>query len=163
MSIFTTFDNLCGKWLDYRTNQALEQVPVTGLEFFDIHANKKGVELLASHPVFASLAVECTDMLAKENAKNYLEMEVMPRLDRGTRAFVITIAFKDGEAPGHKAARLEVEVTRLAALVDSRTAALEKIDKRTYKYFSLPLYDNMVIEIQAVNNIVRRELEAHPK
>lgn len=55
----------------------------------------------------AKIAQDMASLLNKNNAKNYIELDVMPRLDRNLRPIRLTVQWSDGLSPAAKAAQLE--------------------------------------------------------
>lgn len=107
-------DRLAGWWLDWRTSRAVAED--SELKQFDLRrfdATPEGMTLVAIAPAVVMFADEAATLLEAHNAKNYIEFDLMPRLDRGLRPVRVTVQWANGESPAVKAARLEAELTAL--------------------------------------------------
>jgi hypothetical protein len=117
-------DRLACWWLDYRQDQRVrtmkhdhpELAVEPGLKRVEIGSHEW--EMVATHPGVYMMADEMAAFLEANNAKNYCEFDMMPRLDRGTHPIRVTVQWAYGESPAKKAARLEAEVERLQAQRD---------------------------------------------
>lgn len=129
MKLLSAIDRIAASWLDYRTRKEIERrdksEAVDDVELLDFQVSReRGAEILLSHPNFAFLAQELVSLLQSQDAPNFIQMEVLPRLDRGQRAIILTVAYKDGEMPAVQNARLKREIEELKArLEDMRSEA----------------------------------------
>ena len=108
-------DRLAGCWLDWRTDQAVKRFPPELLELnlHKVKAGENGWQVVMSAPAVVVLADQAAALLNAEHAENYVQFDMMPRLDRGKPPIRITVQWASGEAPGTKAARLESELADL--------------------------------------------------
>lgn len=132
-------DRLAGWWIDWRTDQDAKKNPVIqefNLKRFD--QTPGGYEIMAIAPGVAILADQAAELLKANNAENYIQFDMQPRLDRGLAPVCVTVQWARKESPANRAARLEKELVELeghcAALVAYRDRAgalnfqLEKAD-----------------------------------
>jgi hypothetical protein len=117
--LLSQLDKLAGWWLDWRTVQLIKSDPEhVEPELVDLQVSKeRGLEMVMAHPLIASLAIEAANFLGDHHASNYVQMELQPRLDRGVRPIILTIAYKDGEMPARKAAKFETALRASNALL----------------------------------------------
>lgn len=107
-------DRLAGLWLDWRMDQESVKNPV--MKEFDLKKaefDENGFHAIASFPGIAILADEAANMLTASSAKNYLEFDMMPRLDRGLRPIRVTVQWAEGESPAAQAEHLRQELESL--------------------------------------------------
>lgn len=105
-------DRLAGWWLDYRTDQRVKNSPEYA-EFSKLSISKLDPstgELVFNGSFIAYFADEAATFLDKHNAENYVQFDMLPRIDRGLRPVRVTVAWAKGESPASKAARLEHEL-----------------------------------------------------
>lgn len=109
--LFELIDKLAGKWFDWRMTtdpEVKRTYEEFGLKTFEV---KDGFfEATYVTPVAAFIAGEFAAMLNAANAKNYIEFDMMPRLDRGMRPIRVTIQWANGISPADKAAQLAERV-----------------------------------------------------
>jgi len=124
--IFTNLiDRLACAWLDWRQNQNIEQLKRDMPEMaeeFRLHSaeirNGK-LDLAIMHPAIYVMADEAAAFLKDNGARNYVQFDMMPRLDRGLRPIRVTVQWADGEMPASKASRLERELAELRKVFES--------------------------------------------
>lgn len=107
-------DRLAGWWLDWRMRQAVANHPELkrfGIERFEGHEG--GFDLVMTTPVAAILADGLAEFLQENNAENYIQFDVMPRLDRGLPPVRVTVQWANGMSPAQKAAMLEERIEEL--------------------------------------------------
>ena len=111
MNLFRLIDKLTGRWMDWRTDQDIKSLPpeLRRLEFHKTEANTSGWEIIAFAPAIAFLADQASELLNALHAENYVQFDMMPRLDRGKPPIRVTVQWARGESPAMKAARLESE------------------------------------------------------
>lgn len=123
MGVFRFIDRLAGRWLDWRTDRAVMHLPEDckdiRLHKVDIEDRACNITLMA--PGVAILAEQAADLLEAEHAENYVQFNMMPRLDRGLRPILVTVQWAYGEAPGKQNARLRAEVEQLKARIAELT------------------------------------------
>ena len=111
-------DRLANLWLQARYEWRCRHVPeireqIEQFGMRSINAIPGGWEAVYMTPAAAMIANEMAKMLDKAKAKNYLQFDFMPRLDRGMKAVRVTIQWADGESPAAKTARLEGRLKQL--------------------------------------------------
>lgn len=112
--ILDMIDRMAGRWMDWRTGQKLEkdsELREFNLKRFD--QTPEGYTIMATAPGIAILADQAAQLLVANNAKNYVQFDMLPRLDRDLRPIRVTVQWAGGESPATKAARLERELERL--------------------------------------------------
>lgn len=118
--VLTIVDKLAGLWLNWRMDRQVRQNNRVGeMNLKKVEFDENGFHLIASFPGVVLLADEAAAMLDANNAKNYLQFDMQPRLDRGKRPIRVTVQWASGESPAAKAARLEQETERLRAEVET--------------------------------------------
>ena len=112
--MFRLIDRFAGWWLNLRMTQYIAGKPE--LQDFNLKEARFDVDdfhMIASFPGVVILAEQCSQMLEANNAKNYVEFDMMPRLDRGIRPIRVTVQWINGLSPAKKATRL-VELVKEA-------------------------------------------------
>ena len=113
-----TIDRLAGLWLDWRQSRAIKRDPDL-CEKFDVKrvAVEDG-ELKGTFvtPAAAILAEGMSQMLTDAGAENYVQFDMLPRMDRGLRTVRVTVQWADGETPAGKAARLTKQIQEALAV-----------------------------------------------
>jgi len=110
--LLSKVDAAAGAWLEWRTWKFIEE-SIDEPELTSINFRKGQLDVVLSHPGVATLASECVSFLQAHNAPNFVEMELMPRIDKGSRGVIVTIAYKDGETPAWQIKRLKQEIAAL--------------------------------------------------
>ncbi len=82
--------------------------------------DESGFHVVASFPGVVVLADEAARMLDASNAENYIEFDMMPRLDRGLPPVRVTVQWADEMSPAQKAAMLEKRIKELEEENDER-------------------------------------------
>ena len=127
-NILSLIDKAAGKWLDYRTEWRIKNdSEMSNIFFHDISINKSGMETTIVSPAIAVMADEAASMLDASNAKNYIQFDMLPRVDRGLRPIRVTVQFANGEAPAEKSARLEKENSLLQKHIKYLEERIEEI------------------------------------
>lgn len=118
MSIFTLLDKVAGAWLDFRSEQRIKNDPILNKMFLEkASISNTDMEIAMVSPAIAVMADEAATMLNANNAKNYVQFDMLPRVDRGLSAIRVTVQWANGEAPAEKAARLEKDVEKLTGIL----------------------------------------------
>lgn len=113
-------------------------------ELNQLHMEPGELSIKAFSPMVAVIAEEAAKMLEANNAKNYLEMEFIPRVARNLRSIRMTVRWSNGRMPGQEVARLKEEFGRLDSLI-------ERIgDKRPSQ-----------ADMKAITETVKRALSGH--
>jgi hypothetical protein len=106
-------DRMAGKWLDWRLDRECRSSPqIQELRLLNAYIEPGRYNLMMSGPDIVHLADQAASMLEQQNAKNYIQFDMTPRVDRGLKPVRVTVQWAMGEAPGSKAARLEVELKK---------------------------------------------------
>jgi len=120
--MFQLLDKLAGWYLDWRTHRAVSNDPE--LKQFELHKaeiNKHGIEIIVHAPAIAILADQAADLLEANNAKNYVQFDMLPRPDRGLHPVRVTVQWANGMSPAEKAAQLTDALRQLIPIAeDSR-------------------------------------------
>lgn len=104
-------DRLAGWWLDWRTDRAARKDPL--FAEFNLHkfnADGKSMELVIATETVAILADQAATMLKENDAENFIQLDMMPRLDRMLPPVRVTVQWANGMSPAQKCAKLEGEV-----------------------------------------------------
>jgi hypothetical protein len=121
--ILNLIDRLAGRWIDFRIEQAATKNPGIGeFKLKKVEFDENGFHMIASFPGVVMIADEAAAMLDANDARSYVEFDMMPRLDRGKRPIRITVQWAWAESPAAKAARLERELEILTAALDAGDA-----------------------------------------
>ena len=119
----TLIDRLAGLWIDWRIGRAASNNPEIGeFKLQRAEFDENGFHMIASFPGVVMIADEAAAMLEANNAKNYVQFDMMPRLDRGKRPICVTVQWAWAESPAAKAARLERELEILTEALDAGDA-----------------------------------------
>lgn len=115
MKILRLADRLAGWWIDWRIDRHIKKRPeLHDFEMIslDIKRGRKqgNIELLVATSAISILADHAATMLAENNAKNYVQFDMMPRVDRGLRPIRVTVQWAGGLSPAKKVAQLEQAV-----------------------------------------------------
>ncbi len=113
MNLFTTIDKFAGRWLNWRTEREAAKF-IDELQLHQIDFDQGTTNIVISHSAIAYLASEAAKILDEANAENYVQFDMMPRPDHGTKPIRVTVQWMHGEAPASKAARLEKELEILS-------------------------------------------------
>ncbi len=111
-------DKLAGWWIDWRTDQAAKTKPDIqefNLQRYD-QTTPGSYEIFALAPGIVILADQAAELLKANNAENYVQFDMMPRLDRGLSAIRVTVQWARGESPATMVARLKNEIEELKNL-----------------------------------------------
>ncbi len=117
-------DKLAGWYLDWRVHRAVSNDPE--LKQFQLHKaemTEHGLEIVAHAPAVTILADQAAALLEANNARNYIQFDMMPRPDRGLRPIRITIQRADGMLPAEKAAKLADALRQLIPIAESAMQA----------------------------------------
>jgi len=116
MNLLSKVDGLAGRWLNWRTWQEIKAEAKDEAELLSLEASReKGIELSVTHPNVANLFLELVSYLQSQDAPNFVQVEVKPRINVGKRNVVITVAYSDGEMPGAQCVRLRKELSEIKA------------------------------------------------
>ena len=110
MSVLDFLDKAAGNWLDWRRDQAAKKMDIPPVDILNVQLSNAGMEAVLEHPAIAYLADEASALLDKANARNYLQIDLMPRADRGTNMIRVTIQRAEGMSPATKNIMLEQQI-----------------------------------------------------
>ena len=112
-------DKLAGRWMDWRSDQAVQELPpeLKELNLHRANVEDGSLQLVMTSPAIIYMVDEAAAMLNSQNAENYVQFDMMPRLDRGLRPIRITVAWANGEAPATRAARFKAQYEKALALL----------------------------------------------
>lgn len=116
--LFELLDKIAGRWLDWHADYAIHHNPEMpqmmaelGLKKFEVGQGR--IDATFFTPAAAILADGMAQMLNAANAENYVQFDMLPRLDRGLRPVRVTVQWASGESPAAQNARLRAEVSEL--------------------------------------------------
>lgn len=117
MTIKGFMDRIASKWLQWRTDSNIKQAIADGImedaQLKRFTATGKDVDILLMHPAVAAIAEQSVSFLNAHNAANYVQFDMMPRIDRGVRPVRITVQWANGMSPSEKATKVAAELARL--------------------------------------------------
>jgi hypothetical protein len=121
--MLTLIDRLAGWWLDWRISRAVAKNPkLQQAGFKRAEVDKNGFHLVASFPGVYLLADEAAAMLEANNAKNYVQFDMMPRIDRQLPPIRVTVQWAEGKSPAQRVLELE---SALESFLDDYAHAVE--------------------------------------
>lgn len=105
-------DKLAGWWLDRRMSHASKVDPeLAEMELRKAKIDQDGLTVEGISPMVAAFAEEAARMLNKANAKNYLEFDMFPRMDRQLKPIRVTVQWwGKGKSPAQRVTELEREL-----------------------------------------------------
>jgi len=111
-------DAIAQAWLEWRTdyevrhNEELQAVlGDLGIRKMEVSEGRMDTTMMS--PVVATLAEECAAWLDAHDAENYVQVDMLPRLDRGLRPIRLTVQWAYGESPAQQNARLRKELAEI--------------------------------------------------
>lgn len=115
--MLTLIDRLAGWWLDMRMRSGTGKLnpELTEITFTKAVIEEDGLSVEGISPMIAVFAEEAAKMLDKRNAKNYLEINMFPRVDRQLRGIRLTVAWMAGKSPAQRVIDMEKRVIELEA------------------------------------------------
>lgn len=118
--IVNLLDKLATWWIDRRTGMLLKARPDfdENLEFRKMQFDQDGfcLDMRTNAWVSESMArfaFDAAEVLKKNGAENYLQFDVLPRLDRHLRPVRLTVQWANGKSPAQRVKELEEELERL--------------------------------------------------
>lgn len=122
--MLTIIDRLAGKWLDWRTDMEVRQnkeLQELGIKEVSYKDGETGITI--SGQAVAILADHAAQFLDENNAKNYVQFDMMPRLDRNLKPVRVTVQWASGMSPSQMVfdvkGKLNDLVSRAQTLVDA--------------------------------------------
>lgn len=111
-------DALASKWLNWRRDQVLRKSPEWAeidreLKLHKLENHPGSMKAVLSHPMITVMAEEAAALLNEAHADNYVQFDLMPRLDRGKKPIRVTVQWASKLSPGSKNDLLERENKRL--------------------------------------------------
>jgi len=107
-------DKAAGKWLDYRMGRMKQRYKKTsGIEFKKAEITPDGFTAEGISPAIAILADEASKMLKRAGADNYVQFDMLARVDFAVKPIRVTVQWARGESPGQQNARLRRELDEL--------------------------------------------------
>jgi hypothetical protein len=132
-------DRLAGWWLTFRIDQAVKHDPA--LEEFRLHSInvlEKGWEATMISPAIACLADEAATMLNRQRAENYVQFDMMPRVDRGLRPIRVTVQWAGRKSPAEKNAELTQENKALKGQLEWLAKTARAVLNHIYEFQEIP-------------------------
>ncbi len=123
---------LIARWINWRMDRRIKKAIASG-EMPDIELRKfvtsgKDMEILMAHPGVATMAEQAGKFLKAHNAENYVQFDLMPRLESDLRPIRVTVQWAGGLSPAVKNAQQakvieqqRAELARLRPLADAWT------------------------------------------
>ena len=111
--MFEILDRLAGWWLDWRTEKKIMADPSLRESLKEFHYHRNGAEMTFISPAIAVMADEASQMLERNHAENYVQFDMMPRVDRGLRPVRVTVQWADGKSPAERVQQMQAEFKRL--------------------------------------------------
>lgn len=110
-------DRLAAWWIDRRMHEGAEQVIAeSGVKLHKASLDPNGFRVDLIAPNLVALLDEAAGLLNAQSAENYIQFEMLPRMDRTNgRPVRVTVQWMDGESPAQQNARLRAEVAQLKA------------------------------------------------
>lgn len=84
-----------------------DEVKITRINF---DAQQGNTEIWATMPNVAMLAAECTELLKANDAKNYVQFDMIPRAESGVEGYRVTVQRLYGKSPAQRVIEMEKEV-----------------------------------------------------
>lgn len=109
--IYQFIDKLAVAWIDYRTIKELDAIDDPFIKLEKIEISEDGFEAIGISPAIAYLAGECASMLEKNNADNYIQFDMKPKLS--LKPIRVTVQWAKGESPAEQNARLREELKNI--------------------------------------------------
>lgn len=101
-------DRLAGWWMGWRMDRAIARNPeLQKAGFKKAEVDENGFHLIMSFPGVYLLADEAAAMLEANNAKNYVQFDMMPRVDRHLEPIRVTVQWAVGKSPAQRVLELE--------------------------------------------------------
>ena len=102
-------DRIAQGWLDWRMDHRKYDV---GFKRMEIGPDGMVAEFVS--PASAVLADQCSVMLTKANAKNYVQFDMYPSVAHGIDPVRVTVQWARGESPAQQNERLRNELAKYA-------------------------------------------------
>jgi hypothetical protein len=127
-------EGLIARWWKWREDRIAKNttVPDGFMDVKRVKLDKGELEIMGEGDMVWMLAEQSAKMLNMANAKNYIQVDLRPRLDRGARDIRVTVAWADGESPAAQNDRLKeelaaarAEITRLKTDLSGERAAMD--------------------------------------
>ena len=122
--MFQLIDKLAGEWLDKRRDAYIKKnypEMVNGpidIESLEIVGDK--MEFVANMNTIGRIAEKAAQLLLAHGAKNYIEIDLVPRMDRQIPPVRLTVRWAKGLSPARKAMLLQERVKELEAELATR-------------------------------------------
>lgn len=101
-------DRLAGWWLDWRIDRRVARNPeLHKAGFKRAEFDESGFHLVASFSGIYLLADEAAAMLEANAARNYVQFDMMPRIDRALKPVRVTVQWAKGKSPAQRVSELE--------------------------------------------------------
>ncbi len=121
MNALKLIDKLAAGWINWRMYRVASKDPdwkeLTELHIKSIEVtDTNGINILGTAPAVAYLADEAAELLTKNDAKNFIQFDMMPRIDRGLKPIRVTVQWASGLSPAEKCAGLERQINDYRAV-----------------------------------------------
>lgn len=125
-------DKLAGWWLGWRMDRFAKNDPAcTELGLKRVEVGDNGYKIVATAPAIVYLADEAASLL--EGIENYVQFDMMPRIDRGLRPVRVTVQWASGKSPAQRVSELIAALTPFAHAADN----WDELKKGPYSSYSI--------------------------
>jgi hypothetical protein len=114
MNLFDLIDLAVNKWISWRTDREIKRSGLwqeLGIKSIDV--DDEATNLVLSHPVIAIVADEAAQLLHDCNAPNYVQFDMLPRVDRHLDPIRVTVQWAHGLSPSEEVKQLQEELDLL--------------------------------------------------
>lgn len=99
------------------------------IQRINFDAQKGNTEIWATMPNVAMLAAECTELLKANDAKNYVQFDMIPRAESGVQGYRVTVQRLYGKSPAQRVIEMEKEVEAANADRARLVVRIEELEK----------------------------------
>ncbi len=112
--IFRLLDGLAGHWLDWRLGCLVrEHTAIDSVRYERTGVDRATFKITAAHESIALLASDAATLLQEHDAENFVQFDMMGRVDQTKRPIRVTVQWADRLSPIEKIALLEEQLAEL--------------------------------------------------
>jgi len=119
--ILNLIDRLAGKWFDWRADMMAKDDHEEA-RFRKVEVTQNGIEMDIIHSGVATFADNFSELLDKNNIKNYLQFDIKPRPDRNIKPIRVTVQWAIGKSPAEINAILKNGLLDIARGISTNSA-----------------------------------------
>lgn len=97
---------LVARWINWRMDRRIKRAIASGempdIELRKFAVNGRDMEILMAHPGVAAMAEQAGKFLKAHNAENYVQFDLIPRLESDLRPIRVTVQWASGLSPAMK-------------------------------------------------------------